>query len=63
MANEHREKGIQMFNEVYCNDLPQPPEPGKDRFFDYMLDTFGYSYRLNQDAIDLDGIIQDTISI
>ena len=39
MANEHREKGIEMFNEVYCNDLPQPPEPGQDRFFDYMLDT------------------------
>lgn len=39
MANEHREKGIEMFNEVYCNDLPQPPETGKDRFFDYMLDT------------------------
>ena len=35
MANEHREKGIEMFNEVYCNDLPQPPETGKDRFFDY----------------------------
>jgi 4-carboxymuconolactone decarboxylase len=39
MANEHRAKGIEMFNEVYCNDLPQPPETGKDRFFDYMLDT------------------------
>ena len=39
MSNEHREKGIEMFNEVYCNDLPQPPETGKDRFFDYMLDT------------------------
>jgi len=39
MANEHREKGIEMFNEVYCGDLPQPPEPGNDRFFDFMLDT------------------------
>jgi 4-carboxymuconolactone decarboxylase len=39
MPNEHREKGVQMFNEVYCNDLPQPGAPGEDRFFDYMLDT------------------------
>lgn len=32
-----REKGIEMFNEVYCGDLPQPPEEGQDQFFDYML--------------------------
>jgi 4-carboxymuconolactone decarboxylase len=34
-----REKGIAMFNEVYCNDLPQPPEPGQDNFFDFMLES------------------------
>lgn len=34
-----REKGIEMFNEVYCNDLPQPPEPGQDNFFDFMLES------------------------
>jgi 4-carboxymuconolactone decarboxylase len=34
-----REKGIEMFNTVYCGDLPQPPEEGQDRFFDYMLET------------------------
>jgi 4-carboxymuconolactone decarboxylase len=39
MAADDREKGIEMFNTVYCGDLPQPPEPGKDRFFDYMLET------------------------
>lgn len=32
-----REKGIEMFNEVYCGDLPQPPQEGEDRFFDFML--------------------------
>ena len=26
-----------MFNTVYCGDLPQPPEAGQDRFFDFML--------------------------
>jgi 4-carboxymuconolactone decarboxylase len=42
MSNERREKGIEMFNTVYCGDLPQPPEPGKDRFFDFMLEgVFG----------------------
>lgn len=34
-----RDKGIEMFNEVYCGDLPQPPEPGSDRFFDFMLES------------------------
>lgn len=34
-----REKGIEMFNTVYCGDLPQPPAEGEDRFFDYMLST------------------------
>ncbi len=37
MAN--REKGIEMFNTVYCGDLPQPPEEGKDKFFDFMLES------------------------
>ena len=39
MSNPAREKGIEMFNEVYCGDLPQPPEPGADKFIDYMLET------------------------
>jgi 4-carboxymuconolactone decarboxylase len=39
MSSSQRDKGIGMFNTVYCGDLPQPPEPGKDKFFDYMLDT------------------------
>lgn len=34
-----REKGIEMFNEVYCNDLTQPPEKGEDGFFDFMLES------------------------
>ena len=42
MADGTREKGIEMFNTVYCGDLPQPPEPGKDAFFDFMLEgVFG----------------------
>ena len=32
-----REKGIEMFNEVYCGDLPQPPAEGEDKFYDFML--------------------------
>jgi 4-carboxymuconolactone decarboxylase len=39
MTREYREKGIETFNEVYCGDLPQPPAPGEDKFFDYMLET------------------------
>lgn len=34
-----REKGIEMFNTVYCGDLPQPPEEGEDKFFDHMLES------------------------
>lgn len=37
MSNDVRDKGIEMFNDVYCGDLPQPPEEGQDRFFDFML--------------------------
>ena len=37
MTNDVRDKGIEKFNEVYCGDLPQPPEEGQDRFFDFML--------------------------
>ena len=44
MANQYdRQKGIEMFNTVYCNDLPQPPEPGVNKFSDFMFDTlFGH---------------------
>ena len=30
-------KGVAMYKKVYCDALPEPPEPGKDRFFDFML--------------------------
>ena len=39
MSEEHREAGIEKYREVYCNDLPDPPAAGVDKFFDYMLDT------------------------
>lgn len=40
MANNYdREKGIEMFNTVYCGDLPAPPEPGASKFSDFMLET------------------------
>lgn len=32
-----REKGIEMFNEVYCGDLPPPPPEGEDKYYDFML--------------------------
>lgn len=34
-----RAKGVEMFNEVYCNDLPQPGAEGEDRFMDFMLNS------------------------
>jgi 4-carboxymuconolactone decarboxylase len=34
-----REKGIEMFNTVYCGDIPTPPERGVSKFTDFMLDT------------------------
>ncbi len=39
MSNSVRDKGVEMFNAVYCGDLPQPPPKGEDRFLDYMLET------------------------
>jgi 4-carboxymuconolactone decarboxylase len=39
MNESDRDKGIEMFNTVYCGDLPQPPEAGTDKFFDHMLET------------------------
>ena len=42
MSENLRDKGIEMFNTVYCGDLPQPPPPGQDKFFDFMLEgVFG----------------------
>lgn len=42
MSNSLRDKGIEMFNTVYCGDLPQPPPEGQDKFFDFMLEgVFG----------------------
>jgi 4-carboxymuconolactone decarboxylase len=34
-----REKGIEMYNTVYCGDLPAPPAEGEDKFFDGMLEN------------------------
>ena len=34
-----REKGIEMYNTVYCGDLPEPPAEGSDKFFDSMLEN------------------------
>ncbi|HEY3699705.1 MAG TPA: carboxymuconolactone decarboxylase family protein [Spongiibacteraceae bacterium] len=34
-----REKGIEMFNTVYCGDLPPLPEKGANKFTDFMLET------------------------
>lgn len=48
-----REKGIEMFNEVYCNDLPQPPEAGKDSFFDFMLESL-FSELWGNDILSID---------
>ena len=48
-----REKGIEMFNEVYCNDLPQPPEEGKDGFFDFMLESL-FSELWGNDILSID---------
>ena len=40
MTNKYdREKGIEMFNTVYCGDLPQPPAAGVNKFTDFMLET------------------------
>jgi 4-carboxymuconolactone decarboxylase len=42
MSQSLRDKGVEMFNTVYCGDLPQPPPPGQDKFFDFMLEgVFG----------------------
>lgn len=35
----NRKKGIEMYNTVYCGDLPTPPEEGQDPFFDSMLEN------------------------
>lgn len=39
MSKYDREKGVEMFNTVYCGDLPPLPEPGVSKFTDFMLDT------------------------
>ncbi|HVZ16304.1 MAG TPA: carboxymuconolactone decarboxylase family protein [Terriglobales bacterium] len=39
MKKYDREKGVELFNEVYCGDLPSLPPPGQSKFIDYMLDT------------------------
>ena len=43
MSSSLREKGIEMFTEVYCGDLPPPTPPGQDLFLDFMLESlFGH---------------------
>lgn len=39
MSESKRERGIAKYHEVYCNQLPDPPAEGEDRFFDYMLNS------------------------
>jgi len=34
-----RQKGQQLFDEVYCKDLGELPPPGTSKFIDYMLET------------------------
>jgi len=34
-----RAKGVEMYNTVYCGDLPPPPPAGTSPFIDYMLET------------------------
>ena len=51
-----REKGIEMFNEVYCNDLPQPPEKGEDGFFDFMLESL-FSELWGNDILTIEKVL------
>lgn len=37
MSDSKRDQGIARYHEVYCNQLPEPPAAGEDRFFDFML--------------------------
>lgn len=37
MSESKRQRGIARYHEVYCQQLPEPPAAGEDRFFDFML--------------------------
>jgi 4-carboxymuconolactone decarboxylase len=39
MDEKRRAKGVELFNEVYCNSLGPVPPPGESAFYDYMLET------------------------
>lgn len=39
MSRYDREKGVELFNEVYCGKVPIPTESGQSVFIDYMLET------------------------
>jgi 4-carboxymuconolactone decarboxylase len=39
MSKYDREKGLEMFNTVYCGDLPEQPPAGVNKFSDFMLET------------------------
>lgn len=48
-----REKGVEMFNEVYCGDLPQPGPEGQDRFMDFMLNSVFGDLWANTDVLSI----------
>ncbi len=49
----NRDKGIELFSEVYCGDLPQPPAEGEDRFFDFMLNSLFGELWANTDTLSI----------
>jgi len=52
MSDELRDKGIELFNTVYCGDLPQPPAAGEDKWFDYMLESL-FAQRWGDDTLTI----------
>lgn len=39
MSNDKYEKGVELFNEVYCGKVPLPAGQGQSPFLDYMLEN------------------------
>ncbi|HKY91216.1 MAG TPA: carboxymuconolactone decarboxylase family protein [Nevskiaceae bacterium] len=39
MDEKRRQKGVELFGEVYCHALGPVPPPGESAFYDYMLET------------------------
>ncbi|SHH04289.1 4-carboxymuconolactone decarboxylase [Hydrocarboniphaga daqingensis] len=48
-----RDKGMQMFDTVYCGDVPIPTAPGESRFIDYMLETLFGTLWADQDSLSI----------